>query len=131
MNIDWRRLGTATWKYTIPLLLLGQLGFVFLTTLTVDPAPVAQAPPDGYHTVQTRTRVVWASNGLDGKFEVQVIPDGGDFAKPTITKQTDKTNLFLPLLDLGTTYHWRVVHVASGQTSNVMTFHTSKRGIWY
>ncbi len=130
-KLAWKRVGTLLWRYAIPVLLLAQLGLELFIVMTHDAAPVAQAPPANYEAVESRTRLVWSANGLDGLFEAQVIPEGGDFDRPTVKKQTKKQNLLLPILDPATTYHWRIMHVSSGLYSNVMTFKTTPYGVSY
>ena len=81
--------------------------------------------------MEDRTRLVWSTNGLKGPFRAEVIPDGGDFARPTISRKGEKDQVVLPQLDPDTVYHWRVVHIASGVTSNVMTFRTAPYAVRY
>lgn len=118
------RMLTTSWRYGVPLLILVSLGWQMGRALIDDRRPIPAAPPNGYVQRDTKTRLVWAPNGLEGSFIAELIREGGDYRHPVATKKVKGTDVVLPLLDPGQVYRWRVRHEDTGMISQERWFRT-------
>lgn len=112
--------------YAALLFFVATLGVHLVDGAVRGRVPVPQSPAPGYLAYEHVLPLAWAENGLKPPFIVQVVAAGESFAQPHVELRAEDRYVTLPPLEPGRTWHWRVVHEATGATSRQSTFRTAK-----
>jgi len=129
MKPPWPWILAGLRRHAVPVLLMLSALLQMLGYLLFGDGLVAQIPPDGYIAQEERVRVSWSAGDHPAPFRVQLITEDGDFDDPLLDLEVRRSTTYLPLLEPGRTYRWRMLHRESGATSGVKRFSTAPHRI--